>query len=464
MPLIPYSSFHSVFPIPHSIFLGLEGPDYTIGTPVKRLLTQPNLILAALVLGIAFGAAASATNLFSSVPNLLGLFETVGTVFKNLIFMVVAPLVVFSLIGGMLGIGDLRRLGRVAWKTLAIYAVTAATACILALILVNVVRPGKAVPAETRDRIAQQYEKKKAELVQSGQANQPTVWTFVQSLVPTNVLHVASDKDNRLMLPVIFFALFFGLAAATLEAGRRERFSEFVQTLTDIFIRMIRAIMWLAPAGVFALITVAIVKTGLTVIGALAVYAGVVLAVLAIHLFVVYGLAIKLLTKLKFGDFLRASRPALVTAFGTSSSAASLPVNMEVMTSRLNVSKEVTSFVLPIGTTVNMDGTAIMQTVATVFLAQLYSIDLKILDQVSIILMAMLAAVGTAPIPSAGIAMLVIILGPLNIPLEGLALIWAIDRPLDMARTVVNVAGDGVAAAAVASSEGEDVKYVPAPS
>jgi Na+/H+-dicarboxylate symporter len=195
--------------------------------------------------------------------------------------------------------------------------------------------------------------------------------------------------------------------------------------------------------------------------GALAAYAAVILAVLLFHLFIVYGAVIRLLTRLKFSDFLKASRPALLTAFGTSSSAASLPLNMEVVTRRLNVSKEVTSFVLPIGTTVNMDGTAIMQSVATVFLAQLYSIDLTFTDQVFIVLMAMLAAVGTAPIPSAGIAMLVIILGPLHIPLEGIALIWAVDRPLDMARTVVNVAGDGVAAAAVATSEGEDVKYIP---
>jgi proton glutamate symport protein len=429
---------------------------------VKKALSLPNLILAALILGALFGAAGAATGLFARFPSLLALFETVGQVFKNLIFMVVAPLVVFSLIGGMMGIGDLRKLGRIAWKTLAIYGATAASACVLALILVNVVRPGKAVPVETREQIARQYEGKQTELVASGEKNRPTVWKFIQDLVPTNFFHSISEKDNRLMLPVIFFSLFFGLAAATLDSGRRERFLEFVQTVTDIFIRMIRAVMWFAPAGVFALIAVGIAKTGLSVVGALAVYAGVVIAVLALHLFVVYGLVIKLLTKLRFGDFLRASKPALVTAFGTSSSAASLPVNMEVVTSRLNVSRDVTSFVLPIGTTVNMDGTAIMQTVATVFLAQLYSIPLEITDQLLIVLMAMLAAIGTAPIPSAGIAMLVIILGPLNIPLEGIALIWAVDRPLDMARTVVNVAGDGVAAAAVATSEGEDVKYVPA--
>ena len=429
---------------------------------MKRLLSQPNLILIALLLGIAFGAAADYWNIFARFPNLLSLFETVGDVFKKLILMVIVPLVVFSLIGGMMGIGDLRKIGRIAWKTLAIYVTTAALACIVAVTLVTVVQPGRAISAETRDRISKEYQEKRAELVSSGEKNRPTFWGFVKDLVPKNVFAAAADPDNARMLPLVLFSIFFGLIAATIEQGRRERFADFIATVTDIMVAMIKAVMWLAPAGVFCLISVAIDKTGLSVLGALALYAAVVLAGLAIHLFVIYGGVIKLFTHLRFTDYLRASRPALLTAFGTSSSAASLPTNMECVSRSLNVSREVTSFCLPIGTTVNMDGTAIMQSVATVFLAQLYNISLPISDQVFIILMAMLAAMGTAPIPSAGIAMLVIILGPLKIPLEGIALIWAIDRPLDMARTVVNVAGDGVAAAAVATSEGEDVKYVPA--
>jgi proton glutamate symport protein len=428
---------------------------------VKKALSLPNLILAALILGAMFGAAAGATGLFDRLPSLAKLFEAVGAIFKNLIFMVIVPLVVFSLIGGMMGIGDLRKLGRIAWKTLAIYAVTAALACAMALLLVNVLQPGKRVSAEARDRIASQYKKNQETLVKdAAKVEAPTLWSFVKTLVPKNVFAAASD--NGQMLPLILFSIFFGLAAATIENPRRERLSELVAAVTDVMIRMVTAVMWLAPAGVFCLISLAVATTGLSVLGALAAYAGVILAVLLFHLFIVYGGVIRLLTRLKFSDFLRASRPALLTAFGTSSSAASLPLNMEIVTRRLNVSKEVTSFVLPIGTTVNMDGTAIMQSVATVFLAQLYSIPIDFTQQLFIVLMAMLAAIGTAPIPSAGIAMLVIILGPLNIPLEGLALIWAVDRPLDMARTVVNVAGDGVAAAAVATSEGEDVKYVPA--
>jgi Na+/H+-dicarboxylate symporter len=426
---------------------------------MKRFLTLPNLILGALVLGVAFGAIAGATSLFDSLPSLKSLFDTLGALFKNLIFMVIVPLVVFSLIGGVMSIGDLRKLGRVAWKTLVIYAATAALACVIALVLVNLVQPGRRVSEEARDRIAREYRAKQQELVGRAETARPTLWSFVQSLVPKNVFGAASD--NNQMLPLIFFSIFFGLAAATLAGPRRERLGDLIAAITDVMIVMVRAVMWFAPVGVFCLISVSVAATGLSVLGALAAYCLVVLVGLILHLFVVYGAAIRLFTRLKMGDFLRASRPALLTAFGTSSSAASLPVNMEVVTKRLNVSSSVTSFVLPIGTTVNMDGTAIMQSVATVFLAQLYSIPLGFTDQIFIVLMAMLAAIGTAPIPSAGIAMLIVILGPLNIPLEGIALIWAVDRPLDMARTVVNVAGDGVAAAVVATSEGEDVKYLP---
>jgi Na+/H+-dicarboxylate symporter len=200
---------------------------------------------------------------------------------------------------------------------------------------------------------------------------------------------------------------------------------------------------------------------GVDVVKALALYCVTVIAGLLLQFFAVYGGAIRLFTRLRFLDFVRACRPALLTAFSTSSSAASLPVNMECVSKRLNVSTTVTGFVLPIGTTINMDGTAIMQSVAAVFIAQLYSIDIGITGQLVIVLTAMLAAIGTAPVPAAGIAMLVLILEPLKIPLEGIALIWAVDRPLDMARTVVNVVGDGVAAAVVGTSEGEDVRYIP---
>lgn len=432
---------------------------------MRRHLSLPNAILAALALGILAGAALVKSPLIAKGQPLQELLSLGGDLFKQLITMVIMPLVVFSLIGGMMSIGDLRKLGRIAFKTVVLYAITALLACLVAVGLVNAIQPGKAVSPERRDEIAKQYEAKQKELAGSmtgekGKENRTTLWKFVRSIVPANIVDSISKGQ---MLPVICFSLLFGLTGAAMEGRKREHLQGFVEAVGDTMIGMVRVVMWAAPVGVFCLITLAVSEIGLSVLKALGLYALTVTLGLLIQFIVVYGGAIRLLTRLRFIDFLRACRPALATAFSTSSSAASLPVNMECVSKRLNVSTSVTSFVLPIGTTVNMDGTAIMQSVAAVFIAQLYGIELGFTAQMAIILTAMLAAVGTAPVPSAGIAMLVLILEPLGIPLEGLALIWAVDRPLDMMRTVVNVVGDGVAAAAVGASEGEDVRYVPAP-
>lgn len=441
---------------------------YTIAR-VRRFLTLPNIILVSLAVGLVFGWIANATALLDTCATAGGtrwLEETLklgGDLFKAMILMVIMPLVVFSLICGMMSIGDLRRLGRVAVKTLVLYLITAALACVVAIALVNALKPGKAVPSEKRDEIAKKYEARQKEITSELQGdkakkNKVTFWSFTKSLVPTNVVDAISRGQ---MLPVIFFALLFGLTAAMLDPKRRDHLYLTFDSINEVMIRMVQLVMWTAPVGVFCLIGLAAAQIGPSLFKALAVYCLVVVLGLLIQFFVVYGAVIKLLTRLRFVDFIRACQPALLTAFSTSSSAASLPVNMECVNKRLNVSTSVTSFVLPIGTTVNMDGTAILQSVAAVFIAQLYSIDLGVGAQLTIILTAMLAAIGTAPVPSAGIAMLVLILEPLGIPLEGIALIWAVDRPLDMLRTVVNVVGDGVAAAAVASTEGEDVRYIP---
>lgn len=424
-------------------------------------MTLPNAILLSLAAGLLFGILLGATGLLRHQPWLGQALGLGGDLFKQLIQMVVLPLVIFSLIVGMMSLGDLSRLGRVAGKTLLLYACTALLACVLAVVLANLVAPGRALPKESRDRIAAEYRERQEKMVrdirdQEKQGFALDGWTFVRSLVPANIFKAVAQGQ---MLPVIFFSLLFGLTAALLESGRRDRLLDTFGALNDVMVRMVGLVMWTAPVGVFCMIAASTATLGLAVFPALGLYCVVVVAGLLLQLFAVYRGVIKSLTKLPFLDFLRASRPALITAFGTSSSAASLPVNMECVSRRLGVSDGVTRFVLPIGTTVNMDGTAIMQSVATIFLAQIYSIELGVTAQILIILTAMLASVGTAPVPSAGIAMLVLILEPLQIPLEGLALIWAVDRPLDMLRTVVNVAGDGVAAAVVASSEGEPVRY-----
>jgi Na+/H+-dicarboxylate symporter len=424
----------------------------------RRLLNLPNAILASLALGLVFGWGAAKAGWMTAgfLPELLKLG---GDLFKSLVFMVIMPLIFVSLVGGMMSIGDPRKLGRVAGRTLLIYLATAVLACTISILLVNVAKPGHAIPKETRDGIAQENEARQKEIVGKFRAAEHSAWSWIRGLVPSNVF--AALASNSQILPVIFFALLFGGCAAMTEAGRREQLKSAFETLSHVMILMVRVVMLSAPVGVLCLIAVATASLGIEVVQAMAIYCLVVVAALLIQFLGVYGGVIRLFTRLRFLDFLRACRPALVTAFSTSSSAASLPVNMECVSRRLNVSPGVTSFVLPIGTTVNMDGTAIMQSVATVFLAQVYGIDLTVVQQLGVIATAMLAAVGTAPVPAAGIAMLVVILEPLGIPLAGIALIWAVDRPLDMLRTVVNVVGDGVAAAAVGTMEGEDVRYLP---
>jgi Na+/H+-dicarboxylate symporter len=226
-------------------------------------------------------------------------------------------------------------------------------------------------------------------------------------------------------------------------------------------LKMVEVIMWLAPIGVFALMAKVILASGLSILGTLAGYGLAVMIALAIHFFVVYSLTVKLFSRLRVIDFWRGLRDVFITAFSTSSSAATLPVNMRSCQRRLNIPPTITSFVLPLGCTVNMDGTAVYQGVAAVFIAQVYGIDLTAGQQLSIILTATLASIGTAPVPGAGMVMLAVIMTPLGIPTEGLALIFGIDRFLDMCRTILNVTGDAACSVMVASTEGEDVRYIP---
>lgn len=423
---------------------------------------HPKAIFIGLIAGLAVGWVANATGVFQAWPFFYEIVNLGGDLFKQLILMVVIPLVIVSLIGGMMSLGEVKALGRIGLKTTLLYAFTAFAACAIALVLAGTFKPGEFVSAEKRDALAQQYAQKQQDLIsplqgENAQKNEPSLWRFIRSLVPANIFDSLAKGQ---MLPIIFFSLFFGLTAATLPAERRNFLHDFFAAMQAVTIRMVEFVMYAAPLGVFCLLTIAVADLGASVFSAMAAYCAVLVAGLLLQALVVYGGIVRLFTKISLRDFYRACKPALITAFGTSSSAASLAVNMTCVGKRLNVSNGITSFVLPVGTTVNLDGTAIMQTVATLFLAQLYGIPLSFEAQAFVIFTAMLAAVGTAPVPSAGIAMLVIILEPLGIPLEGIALIWAVDRPLDMLRTVINVLGDAVAAAVVAASEGEDVRYI----
>ncbi|MCL4151011.1 UNVERIFIED_CONTAM: hypothetical protein GTU68_005934 [Idotea baltica] len=272
------------------------------------------------------------------------------------------------------------------------------------------------------------------------------------NIIPNNLFEAASENSN--MLQIVFFAIIFGVALLQVKSDKKNVVIGFFEGLNDVVIQIIHYIMMFAPYGVFALISTLIVEIA---VKALMLYAVTVLIGLAIMIFVIYPSILKIFTKVKYKDFFKGIRDAQLLAFSTSSSSATLPVTMESVEKNLNVSEEVSSFVLPLGATINMDGTSLYQSVAAVFIAHAMGMELTIVSQLAIVITAVLASIGSAGVPGAGMVMLVIVLEAAGIPAAGLALIIAPDRPLDMCRTVVNVTGDATVAMTIASSEGEQV-------
>jgi Na+/H+-dicarboxylate symporter len=363
--------------------------------------------------------------------------DPVGRVFLNAIRLMVIPLVLVSLTLGTAAIGDLRKLGRIGGKTMSIYLVTTAVAITIGLTLASTVRPGEglSIPVDADF---------------TGSEAPPIADTLV-NIVPANPF--AAMVEGK-MLQVIFVALLAGLALAAV----RDRARPLIDLLTaaDVVIqRMVVMIMWFAPLGVLALIAKVIVGEGLAVFVPLLKYMACVLGALAIHLLVVYPTLLVVLARLSPRRFFANVHPAMIVGFSTSSSNATLPVTMEVAEHRVGAREEVHAFTLPLGATINMDGTAIMQGVATVFIAGVYGIDLSIVDFLQVILMATLASIGTAGVPGVGLIMLSMVLVEIGLPVEGIGIILGVDRLLDMSRTAVNIAGDLMCTTVVAKSEGE---------
>lgn len=416
-----------------------------------------NWILLGMLLGIAAGVVLERVSPGPGRTFALNLFSTTGDVFIRLITMVMIPLVLSSLITGMGGVGDPRKLGRIGAKAIAYFLCTTVIAVAFGLLAANLMKPGKRMDPTKAGELKAKYEsdvKKKEGDIQK--AKEWSTWEFVKSLFPKNVV-AAMVSDPPQMLQIILFALLLGLSASLLPERTQKPFFEFVSAFNDAMLRMITIIMWTAPLGVLALMAKVILVSGLSILTTLAAYGIAVLAGLVVHFAVVYSATVWIFARLSPLDFFRALRPAHLTAFSTSSSAATLPVNMKCVQENLGVSKPVTSFVLPLGATINMDGTALYQGVAAVFIAQVFGIDLTVSQQLAILLTATLASIGAAPVPGAGMVMLAIILEPLGIPIEGLALIFGIDRFLDMCRTVLNITGDAACAVMVAATEGEAV-------
>ncbi len=378
----------------------------------------------------------------------------VGTIFMSMLKMTIVPLVFSSLLVGVASLGDVRRLGRLGGRTLGLYMVTTAIAVSIGLIVANIVSPGNYV-AEA-DRVFLQGQYAGAAGSKAGMAaDAPSPMDNILSIIPENPIDALASGN---MLQVIFFALMLGIAITLLEKGKGSPIVAFFDRLQNAMIMIIHMVMAIAPFGVAALVADVVGQSGVSVLSALLVYSLAVVIGLLIHGGLVYGMIVKLFTKVPVLRFMGAIRPAQLIAFSTSSSSATLPVSMKCAEENLGVSNPVASFVLPLGATVNMDGTALYQGVAAVFIAQVFQIDLSVMDQLGIVATATLASIGTAGVPGASIVMIALVLTTAGIPTDGLALILGVDRFLDMARSSINVTGDLAVTAAMAAQEGETVQ------
>jgi Na+/H+-dicarboxylate symporter len=413
-------------------------------------------ITIALVLGVVAGVVANAAGL-TWLQDALVFLEQFGNAWIDLITMVVIPLVFASLVVGVTSLGDMTRLGRIGGKTVLFYICTTAVAVTIGLVLSNVVAPGSRIDPAALESLRSQYAAQAQSSMEMAQ-DTPGIWEVLLGMIPRNPVAAFAEMD---MLPIIFFAIFFGAATAALPVETRETVVKFFDGVNEAAMKMVHWIMELAPYAVFALIAAVIAQFGLEVLQSLAVYAVVVVAGLLLHGFLTYPAALRFLARVNPVDFLRRIREVPLIAFSTSSSNATLPVTMETAEEEVGVSNEVSSFVLPLGATINMDGTALYQAVATMFIAQVLVGDISLAAQLGIVLTATLASVGAAGVPSAGIIILIVVLRqalPAGVdPSAGIALILGVDRILDMCRTAVNVTGDLTASTVIARTEGEDL-------
>lgn len=401
-------------------------------------------ILIGMSLGIIYGLVAVNFDMESFTQDWIQPF---GTIFINLLKLIAVPLILFSLISGIANLKDISKLSRMGLKTIGFYLLTTVIAVSLGLFLVNVIDPGSSFPQEDQIKFEQRYSSdvnKKQKDAAEVQGESPL--QFLVDMVPENLVNAMSENKN--MLQVIFFSIFFGISIILLPEKTTEPVTRFFVSTNEVILKMIDLIMEFAPIGVFALLGAIIVdmKGDAALFTSLGLYALTVVSGLLILIFVVYPTFIRLFTKITYKEFYKGIAPAQMLAFSTSSSAATLPITMECCEKNLKVSNEVTSFVLPIGATINMDGTSLYQAVAAVFIASAFGMDLTLGQQLTIVLTATLASIGSAAVPGAGIVMLVIVLTAIGVPTEGIALIFAVDRPLDMIRTMVNVTGDSTIA------------------
>lgn len=419
---------------------------------MKKLALHWQILLGMLT-GIITGIIAA--QFIGGKEFILDWIKPFGTIFINSLKLIAVPLIVASLIKGVSDLKDISKLSKMGGRTVGIYLLTTVFAVTTGLIAVNIIKPGKLVKAETREILMQNYAQDasgKIALASNQKEAQPLQPLI--DLVPSNIFDALTDNGS--MLQVIFFVIFFGIGLILIEEQKAKPVKDFFDALNDVILKLIDLIMIAAPIGVFALLCSLVVESpSPDIFKALIGYAITVLIGLSILIFGLYPILVKTFTGKSPKFFFSALAPAQLLAFSTSSSAATLPVTMERVEEHLGVDKEVTSFVLPIGATINMDGTSLYQAVAAVFIAQAFGLELSLGAQLGIVATATLASIGTAAVPSAGMVMLVIILGQAGIPEAGLALIFAVDRPLDMCRTVANITGDATVAMLIGKSLGK---------
>ena len=419
-------------------------------------------IILGLLIGLVFGIISVFIGLNDFVSDWIMPF---GTIFVKMLKLIAVPLILVSLISGISNLRDTSKLSRIGGKTFGIYILTTISAIIIALFLANTLQPGEYFPDEKTAELKEKYASDANMKITSAEnVKDSGPLQMMIDVVPDNFFYSASNNGN--MLQIIFFSILFGVGLVLSSPKKSAPVKKAFDGLNEIIIKIVEIIMEYAPIGVFALLAGLIVDLAgddpnnlITTLKPLLYYAITVLIGLAFMIFIFYPIIIYSFTGISFINFLKAIFPAQMLAFSTSSSAATLPLTMKRVEKNLNVSEEVTSFVCPLGATINMDGTSIHQAISAVFIAQAFGQDLTLTDQIVIVITATLSSIGAAAVPGAGLIMLVIVLGAIGIDPQGLALIIAIDRPLDMCRTMVNVTGDATVASLVASSEGEKIKF-----
>lgn len=409
-------------------------------TPKRRKLSLTTKVAIGMVAGVALGCALNALdNQWVSDNVVDGFLGMVGTAFLNALKLLVVPLVIFSLITGVTGIGDIRMLGRVGGKAFALYLFTTALAITVAIGIARLIGPGRGFDMTGVDTSGVK------------KADAPSFWEVIADIVPTNPIHAFAEGE---MLQIIFYSILVGIAALML-GQRSEGFVRACEYMNELMMKIVSIVMAFAPYGVFALLAKVFAEEGVDLFKPVLTYVVTLVGSLLFHLFITLMVLFWVLTRLNVWTFMRKIRGAQVFAFSTASSNATIPITLGAVTQRMGVGNSVASFTVPFGATINMDGTAIMQGVATVFLANVYGVDLGLGGYLTVIAMAVLASIGTAGVPGVGMVMLTMVLTQVGLPIEGVAIILGVDRLMDMIRTAVNITGDAVVTCIVAKSEGQ---------